>query len=569
MVNHRRWIGRFNRALVCLLAALGVWCSTALADGGTPNACLANSIASNFNGTAIPGGDFIWFNSHLNASGVSNGATITFTNQTITLGANGKYGTFQIPDGQVIYTSSVTTATTTFTGGMWVTKVPLGTGGNVFLAGLALKVPAGGFPGGINPTTWTGDFHTSSGVTGLSWQWGAAVYTKFGTNGSFPADYNSLGVLPTDNSDHAGTPENFKSFVIGGARGGGGSNFTGSWSGTGHCTPGPGPSAPSIFVGYADNTHTTFGNPAVGSSTDSGVFSGFKLVNIASLVTTAGVTRLNLYAVPGSSTGSETLQAVIYADSGGAPGALVASGTTVTYNNPGTGTGWLALPFSSTVNLSPGKYWIGFLTGGTSNAVGFKFDSVPGVFDYNNTGLTNPFGALNNCCGNSEDMSLFATTTTTGGGFPSPWQGSPNVTFVGSPVNGTFDSGAIRIDAPASSSVSVTGASVSIGTCSYNPWPGLNQTIPAGGSLILTQTGPGPVCANIANAELSNFDTSESARADGFGCSAPDPAIPKITLTINGQTVTLSDSGQVLNQHGIDPDVCMNIAEFEQWVQLQ
>jgi len=42
------------------------------------------------------------------------------------------------------------------------------------------------------------------------------------------------------NSDHAGTPEGvdpsttlpFKAFVTGGARGGGGSNWTGSWSGT-------------------------------------------------------------------------------------------------------------------------------------------------------------------------------------------------------------------------------------------------------------------------------------------------------------------------------------------------
>ena len=33
------------------------------------------------------------------------------------------------------------------------------------------------------------------------------------------------------NADHAGTLENFKSFVIGGARGGGGSNYTGSYSG--------------------------------------------------------------------------------------------------------------------------------------------------------------------------------------------------------------------------------------------------------------------------------------------------------------------------------------------------
>lgn len=71
----------------------------------------------------------------------------------------------------------------------------------------------------------------------MNWQWGAAAYTNFDTH------YNGLGVNPVDdnkasqykNSDHAGTPENFKSDVTGGARGGGGSNFTGSYSGTGSC----------------------------------------------------------------------------------------------------------------------------------------------------------------------------------------------------------------------------------------------------------------------------------------------------------------------------------------------
>lgn len=67
----------------------------------------------------------------------------------------------------------------------------------------------------------------------MSWKWGAAVYSQFGS------DYNALDVKPAhkgacdyNNSDHAGTPENFKPYVIGGARGGGGSNFTGGWSGT-------------------------------------------------------------------------------------------------------------------------------------------------------------------------------------------------------------------------------------------------------------------------------------------------------------------------------------------------
>jgi len=70
----------------------------------------------------------------------------------------------------------------------------------------------------------------------VQWKWGAAVYTYFTT------DYNALQVKAShqnacgvNNSDHAGTPEgtdtstgeSFKGFVIGGARGGGGSNFTG------------------------------------------------------------------------------------------------------------------------------------------------------------------------------------------------------------------------------------------------------------------------------------------------------------------------------------------------------
>ena len=55
-------------------------------------------------------------------------------------------------------------------------------------------------------------------------------------------DPGALHVKPVDdndassyrNSDHAGTPEFFEDDVIGGARGGGGSNYTGSYSGTGH-----------------------------------------------------------------------------------------------------------------------------------------------------------------------------------------------------------------------------------------------------------------------------------------------------------------------------------------------
>jgi hypothetical protein len=97
-------------------------------------------------------------------------------------------------------------------------------------------VPAN-IPGGLNPVTWSGTISSDTPGVTINWQWAAAVYT------SFSSDYTLLGVKPVDdktasqyqNSDHAGTPENFKQFVIGGARGGGGANYTGSYSGTGKC----------------------------------------------------------------------------------------------------------------------------------------------------------------------------------------------------------------------------------------------------------------------------------------------------------------------------------------------
>jgi hypothetical protein len=46
-----------------------------------------------------------------------------------------------------------------------------------------------------------------------------------------PVDDNKASVY--HNADHAGTPESFKKSVTGGAMGGGGSNYTGSYSGTG------------------------------------------------------------------------------------------------------------------------------------------------------------------------------------------------------------------------------------------------------------------------------------------------------------------------------------------------
>jgi hypothetical protein len=212
----------------------------ARAAGGSP---AVSTISSNFNGTPIAGGNYIWFNSVLTVKGLdpTKKTTISFMNSKI----DSAYFHLNAPDADVTFDPAATTATTTFVPGVpgrWVTTVPSsGLAGNVFLDGLSFKVPPGGLPGGINPVTWSGTF--SSATTGLTvqWKWAAAVYTTFSN------DHNALGVKPVDdnkasaykNSDHAGTPENFKQYVIGGARGGGGSNYTGGYSGTAVSPVGP------------------------------------------------------------------------------------------------------------------------------------------------------------------------------------------------------------------------------------------------------------------------------------------------------------------------------------------
>lgn len=219
-----------------LLAAAGVT-QDALAQssgGGTIN--------SNFNGTPILEGDWIWFTAVLKVHGLGTSpVTIGFTG-SIQFTVNGTQYYLPVPSALVTFSPNVTLAKTLFCSGQWVTTVPSsGLAGNVFLDAFAFRVPTGGFPGGIDPVTWQGMFFSvTPGIT-VQWQWAAAVYN----NGFLGVDYTQLGVKPVDdnkasmyqNSDHAGTPENFKSLVIGGARGGGGSNFTGSYSSTGAVTP--------------------------------------------------------------------------------------------------------------------------------------------------------------------------------------------------------------------------------------------------------------------------------------------------------------------------------------------
>lgn len=234
-------------------------CPTTPPPPPPPSCTATSSNSSNFNGTAIAGGNFIWFNANFSATGVpSTGSTVTFTNSTISFTANGVNYNLAVPDSSIKFSSSASCSVVSFdtVNNRWDITVPVAGSDEIFLSGLAFKVPAGGLPGGIQNVTWTGTFGTNTQGLSFQWKWGAAVYS------SFSANYNSLDIKPThdnacsfSNSDHAGTPENstFQSSVVGGARGGGGSNFTGSWSGTLDATPVCTSSSAQIFLPHVDD----------------------------------------------------------------------------------------------------------------------------------------------------------------------------------------------------------------------------------------------------------------------------------------------------------------------------
>jgi serine protease AprX len=230
------------------------------------------SIASNFNSTPISQGNSIWFSSSVAVSGLgSSPVTVTYDNAAIQFTANGTDYDLIVPPAVITFDPAAVRVTSSYdaVNDMWVTTVPSKVGGDKFLSGLTFQVPVD-LPGGIGPVTWSGRFVTDSPGVKVSWKWAAAVYANLAS------DYNSLGIKPCDdskasiylNSDQAGTPETHKLFVIGGARGGGGSNYTGGATTSQTLTPAvvfkdsaaivDAPSGPNVTFGYGSAVTSAF-----------------------------------------------------------------------------------------------------------------------------------------------------------------------------------------------------------------------------------------------------------------------------------------------------------------------
>jgi len=193
--------------------------------------CQANQICGNFN-SQNPGKGYCWFNAHLNCN-PGKKCTVYCQNASVTLTCNdGKTYTFPVPDCQINFSPSCSSGSCQFDGTKWATTVPCSGDDQIFLSGCG--IPWQSDFANCRSVCWNGNFCSDTPGVNCNWQWSSACYncdlSKCGSINVKPCHNVPCGYA---GGDQCGTPENCKSFCQGGACGGGGGNYTGSWSGTG------------------------------------------------------------------------------------------------------------------------------------------------------------------------------------------------------------------------------------------------------------------------------------------------------------------------------------------------
>jgi Bacterial Ig-like domain (group 1) len=154
--------------------------------------------------------------------------------------------------------------------------------------------------------------------------------------------------------------------------------------------------------------------------------------------------------------------------------------------------------------------------------------------------------------------------------FPTPWAGSPGVTFEGCqpPSACTYDAGAVRVVNNTSATVTVNSVTVHIDTCALSGWP--SASLAPGGQLIVTQVASGASsgCTPSGPTGPPLMDTSDIGPGGSpyAGNCTPDGIRPTVDVTLDGTTTTYTDSGQILNTGGLDLASCPSgTNESTQW----
>jgi hypothetical protein len=87
------------------------------------------------------------------------------------------------------------------------------------MSGLSYAVP-NSLPGNLREVEWKADVNIDTKGISLHWEWGAAVYSKFGANADLDVKpVSGWKYNPYLNKDEAGTPENYRFYLTRGATG--------------------------------------------------------------------------------------------------------------------------------------------------------------------------------------------------------------------------------------------------------------------------------------------------------------------------------------------------------------
>jgi hypothetical protein len=98
----------------------------------------------------------------------------------------------------------------------------------------------------------------------------------------------------------------------------------------------------------------------------------------------------------GSTSGSQTVRAVIYANASGNPGSRLGVSNQVTIN-AARPFGWVDFTFPAAVAVPAGTVWIGFIAGTKTDLIQMRYSVLTGDLRYNTnsyaSGASNPFGS--------------------------------------------------------------------------------------------------------------------------------------------------------------------------------
>src|SRR4030095_4050469 len=157
-------------------------------------------------------------------------------NSSKTFTENSQQFTLNLPNSRIRFDAAVTSATTQFINNVCETAVPRTFTDYVFMGGLSYQVPTS-LPGNITNVRWSAKITINKAGVRPTWKWAAAVYTSFAAHSGLNIKpKNGSTQNPYPNNDLAGTPENFKTSLVSGARGTGGTNYTGTYSSTSTAT---------------------------------------------------------------------------------------------------------------------------------------------------------------------------------------------------------------------------------------------------------------------------------------------------------------------------------------------